>query len=68
MHCALALGLRLDGLDQVKVQYNEGAGGCFPMHFDTRRCRQSRRHLTMVLYLNPLWEPQHGGELRLFPC
>ncbi len=26
--------LKIDGVDQVKVQLNEGGGGCFPAHYD----------------------------------
>lgn len=58
--------LKLTNVDTIKLQCNEGAGGCFPMHYDTRGS-QSRRGLTMLFYLNEAWEPSHGGELRLFP-
>ena len=34
--------------DTLKVQYNEGVGGCFPMHFDTTPAI-SKRTLTAIL-------------------
>jgi SM-20-related protein len=36
------------------------------MHVDTKTTH-SRRQLTVILYLNPGWEPEHGGELRVYP-
>uniref|UniRef100_A0A7S1UDT5 Fe2OG dioxygenase domain-containing protein n=1 Tax=Phaeomonas parva TaxID=124430 RepID=A0A7S1UDT5_9STRA len=58
--------LRITVVDTIKVQLNEGVGGCFPMHYDTSGAH-SRRTLTMLLYLNEDWAPGDGGELRLFP-
>ena len=59
-------GLLLTGVDQLKLQYNEGVGGCFPMHYDTTGDR-SRRALTLLLYCTDDWRASDGGELRLFP-
>ena len=59
-------GLLLTGVDQLKLQYNEGVGGCFPMHYDTTGDR-SRRALTLLLYCTDDWRAPDGGELRLFP-
>ena len=39
--------------DTLKVQYNEGVGGCFPMHFDTTPAI-SKRTLTAILCAFPL--------------
>eukprot|EP01117_Protostelium_nocturnum_P013879 TRINITY_DN5221_c0_g1_i3.p1 TRINITY_DN5221_c0_g1~~TRINITY_DN5221_c0_g1_i3.p1 ORF type:complete len:234 (+),score=61.47 TRINITY_DN5221_c0_g1_i3:565-1266(+) len=57
--------LKLDSLD-VKIQYNGGYGGCFPMHFDTTTTVSNRR-ITGTLYLNPTWEAEDGGQLRVYP-
>mmetsp|Transcript_22695 Transcript_22695/g.43377 ORF Transcript_22695/g.43377 Transcript_22695/m.43377 type:complete len:351 (-) Transcript_22695:378-1430(-) len=57
--------LRLDA-QALKVQYNEGDGGCFPMHLDSDPDLDSRQ-LTAIFYLNQDWEPHHGGMLRLYP-
>jgi hypothetical protein len=58
--------LSLRGINQIKVQLNRGDGGCFPLHYDTTT-KTSDRELTLVLYLNPLWNAEHGGEVRLLP-
>ena len=43
-----------------------GNGGCFPMHFDTYE-GQDTRTVTAITYLNPDYDPSHGGQLRLYP-
>lgn len=58
--------LELTHLDQMKLQINRGDGGCFPLHFDTT-AQVSSRHLTCILYLNPDWQEDHGGCIRLYP-
>jgi Rps23 Pro-64 3,4-dihydroxylase Tpa1-like proline 4-hydroxylase len=50
----------------IKIQYNAGQGGCFPMHFDTTP-QVSNRQITGTLYLNPDWKPSDGGQLRVYP-
>ncbi|EIE23118.1 hypothetical protein COCSUDRAFT_29112 [Coccomyxa subellipsoidea C-169] len=50
----------------IKLQYNAGSSGCFPLHYDSDESVDARR-VTAILYLNPGWEPAHGGELQLFP-
>ena len=50
----------------VKLQVNEGSGGCFPWHYDNPGA-PSKRALTCILYLNPEWKLGDGGELRLQP-
>ena len=50
----------------VKLQCNEGHGGCFPLHFDNAG-PPSRRKLTCLVYLNPSWAEGDGGELELVP-
>ncbi|OQR84283.1 hypothetical protein ACHHYP_13584 [Achlya hypogyna] len=49
----------------IKVQYNQGGGGCFPMHFDTYG--DDGKCLTAVLYLNEVWQPGDGGEIVMYP-
>ncbi|RHY63217.1 hypothetical protein DYB30_003741 [Aphanomyces astaci] len=39
----------------LKVQFNEGQGGCFPCHYDNPG-RPNKRRLTCLLYLNPSWK------------
>lgn len=55
-----------DGAISVKVQYNDGRGGCFPLHHDNPGA-PSKRALTIVGYLNDAWEPAHGGEIVFVP-
>ena len=50
----------------VKLQCNEGHGGCFPLHFDNAG-PPSCRKLTCLVYLNPHWQPADGGELQIWP-
>lgn len=50
----------------IKLQFNNGSGGCFPYHYDNPG-PPSNRLLTCILYLNREWEPEHGGELTLYP-
>ena len=50
----------------VKLQWNRGRGGCFPLHYDNPG-RPSNRLLTCLVYLNPDWTEGDGGELELIP-
>ena len=50
----------------IKLQWNRGHGGCFPLHFDNVG-RPNKRSLTCAVYLNPDWRKGDGGELQLFP-
>ncbi|EFJ50827.1 hypothetical protein VOLCADRAFT_88147 [Volvox carteri f. nagariensis] len=50
----------------IKLQYNAGGGGCFPMHYDSDELLDGRR-VTAIFYLNPGWTESHGGQLRLYP-
>lgn len=59
--------LALERLDQAKIQVNSGCGGAFPLHFDVPSQKDSRRHLTAILYLNPDWQEGDGGEVELLP-
>ncbi len=43
-----------------------GQGGCFPMHTDSDEGVDARR-ITAIFYLNPHWQDDHGGQLRLYP-
>ena len=58
----------LPGVDAVtvKLQCNEGGGGCFPLHYDNAG-PPSKRRLTCLVYLNPGWADGDGGELQLAP-
>lgn len=49
----------------IKLQYNAGGGGCFPIHFDSDE-RVDARWVTCILYLNRNWSKGDGGELRLY--
>ena len=74
MHDAMPeLGL-LKGQQPLKLQLNEGSGGCFPIHTDASLAVGDKpsegadgRIVTALLYLNPQWKPDHGGQLRLYP-
>ena len=55
------------GRQTMKVQLNAGGGACFPYHFDSDRAVDSRV-VTAILYLNPGWAQQDGGQLQLLPC
>lgn len=48
----------------LKLQYNEGGGGCFPLHYDNPG-PPNRRKVTCLVYLNPKWTDGDGGELVL---
>lgn len=61
---ALPQWLSLSGA-MVKLQYNEGAGGCFPLHYDTYG--DDGKCVTAVLYLNEHWREGDGGEIVLYP-
>ena len=58
--------LRGSDAKTVKLQYNEGGGGCFPLHFDNPG-RPNERAITFLVYLNPAWREGDGGELQLLP-
>ena len=62
--------LRIDRLEQAKVQVNTGNGGAFPCHFDLpapSETKPAKRILTVLLYLNPDWLAGHGGEVEVLP-
>ena len=64
------LGVQLTGVEQCKVQVNAGEGGAFPFHFDlppSDKPGTGERFLTAILYLNPSWSPEDGGELEMAP-
>ena len=44
------------------ARYNDGGGGCFPLHYDNPG-PPNRRKLTCLVYLNPAWVDGDGGEL-----
>jgi len=50
----------------LKIQHNQGEGGCFPVHFDTDAGLDSRS-VTAILYLNEDWKASDGGQLALYP-
>lgn len=49
----------------TKLAVSLGEGSKYPKHCDNSGLPDQRK-VTMVYYLNPYWEPSHGGELRLF--
>ena len=59
--------LRVDRLEQAKVQVNTGSGGAFPCHFDLPSQPAAKRLLTVLLYLNPQWADGDGGEVEVLP-
>lgn len=64
--------LALERLEQAKVAVNVGPGGggpggAFPFHFDVSSSKEARRQLTALLYLNPDWQDDDGGEVELLP-
>jgi len=50
----------------LKLQFNDGTGGCFPWHYDNPGA-PNKRALTCCVYLNNDWKEGHGGELLLQP-
>lgn len=58
--------LKLSHSQAIKLQWNRGAGGCFPWHYDNPG-PPSKRQLTCIWYFNPDWQPAHGGQLVLWP-
>lgn len=50
----------------VKLQFNDGSGGCFPFHYDNPG-KPNKRLLTCAFYLNKYWNLSDGGELILLP-
>jgi len=50
----------------IKLQCNEGNGGCFPLHYDNPGMPDKRR-LSCLLYLNPNYTVTSGGQLRVIP-
>ena len=64
--CEALPELRLVEAAAVKLQCNEGHGGCFPLHFDNAG-PPSKRKLTALVYLNAEWAEADGGEIELVP-
>ena len=58
----LHIRMRLRIARHDTARYNEGGGGCFPLHYDNPG-RPNRRKLTALVYLNPDWVDGDGGEL-----
>jgi SM-20-related protein len=54
--------LGIEDFDFQLARY--GAGDTYARHRDAFRGRNERR-VTAIVYLNPAWEPEHGGQLRL---
>ncbi|ETV98191.1 hypothetical protein H310_08919 [Aphanomyces invadans] len=48
-----------------KLAVSLGDGASYPKHCDTAGLPDQRK-VTMVYYLNPHWEPAHGGELQVY--
>ena len=63
-------GLEKLASQHVRIQINEGHGGCYTMHTDSGTGPMGPGQtlcLTALIYLNEEWEPADGGELRVFP-
>ena len=63
-------GLEHLSSQHVRIQINEGRGGCYTMHTDqgtTESSSGQTLHVTALFYLNDDWQPGDGGELRIFP-
>lgn len=58
---SLYLGLR--ELECHFALYPQGGG--YQKHYDNPQGR-SARTVTILLYLNPNWQPEHGGQLHIF--
>lgn len=54
------------GPSAIKMQWNKGQGGCFPWHYDNPG-PPSKRSITCIVYLNPHWKKEDGGEIALWP-
>ena len=54
-----------NGKYAIKLQWNEGKNGCFPLHIDNPG--NNKRRITMVFYLNKGWKQGDGGEIVLLP-
>lgn len=58
-----SLFLNLKRVEAHFAQYPPG--GAYARHIDNPR-RQGHRLITFILYLNPQWQSEHGGELALY--
>jgi len=54
------------GRFDLQLAWYSGAGEFYSRHLDAFP-GQSNRRITAIYYLNPEWEPAHGGMLRLYP-
>ena len=58
--------LGLDRFEMQLAQFGPGSGG-YKRHLDAFRGKNQRnRRLTAIYYLNPRWQPGHGGELAIY--
>ena len=65
--CVPSLKLKTSAADiTIKLQYNSGHGGCFPLHYDNPGL-PNKRKVTILTYLNEEWKEGDGGELMLQP-
>ena len=58
------LNLDQSQASSIKVQLNRG--GSFPVHYDNPG-PPNKRKLTCIVYLNPTWTQDCGGQLELIP-
>ena len=71
----------VNGISPLKLQYNGGNNACFPIHTDASlivgkpaekhfknfsAASSDNRIITAIIYMND-YQPQQGGELRLYP-
>ena len=63
-------GLAALASHHVRIQINQGKGGCYSLHTDAGKRSGAPGQtlcLTALFYLNEEWQQGDGGELRLFP-
>jgi SM-20-related protein len=53
------------GRFDLQLAWYSGAGEFYARHLDAFP-GQSNRRITAIYYLNPEWQPSHGGRLRLY--
>lgn len=56
------LGLRRT---ELQLAHYPGTGARYQRHLDSFPGSDNRR-MTAIVYLNPSWQPEHGGRLKLF--
>mmetsp|Transcript_12660 Transcript_12660/g.17504 ORF Transcript_12660/g.17504 Transcript_12660/m.17504 type:complete len:151 (+) Transcript_12660:2-454(+) len=67
MNSKLGMDFVKDAVDYNKIACCIGKGGSLPKHLDNDGSNlRDTRKLTVILYLNPEWTEQNGGQLRVY--